>query len=199
MRSGHCWFILKLRDYCSSSALSTSHIPTFLHRYPSILLLLLLVFLSLVVLSIMYSSNMPTPKKQRQQNTNLLLLKNWAGFGSFPRNPICGKYSVMLATTNKMFGNPSFKSFEKQIVMNIDTQTFRGHAFNTSKKETPQPKTTYFIVFCYLHFYMKPFFRHPTRILRNTTETHRVPELAEVTSETNKGPPKPILASNARG
>ena len=122
-----------------------------------------------------------------------------------------GKHSFVSPSANNTFGRPVFNVSKTEFHEHWHTHTlFRGQTINPSKTETPSPQIPIFIVFCYLHLYMKaqlleamstrrvkngPLFRHPTRILTNTiTETHIIPQLAEVTSETSKGSETPVFA-----
>ena len=159
-------------------------------------------FLSLFVLLTMYSSNMTPPKKTLKPDL-FFTDKTGPGLANFTKIINMGKHGFMLPNANKIWGNSVCHGFRTIILWTLTHKCSRPY-HQPSEKGTAQPKKPMFIVFCYLHLYIKtqlqeimssrsvtngPFLRHPTCMSRKEHH-HQNPHNSE-TAEHSWNSPKP--------
>ena len=107
-------FVFFSSSSSSRPILSTSHISTFLLHYYFSFVSSSCPPLPLYPVFIMYSSNM-TPKERTQRLQFVFTEKSGRDRALSQKPYLMGKYSVMLATTNKNSKNPSFEGWKNNI------------------------------------------------------------------------------------
>ena len=133
---------------CPSSELSFSYILFFVF--------LSLCFLFSPSVYLLFQHDTPAPQKKTTQNSNFVLTgKTGPALANFTNPIFYGKIKLYVAERKQNVGKSSSSRFQNNNFMSIETQNFRGHRSNTSRKDAPGPQTPIFIVFCDFHLNIK--------------------------------------------